>query len=115
MTFRAALEPPYYAVIFSATRTEDDNEYGETSARMEALAKTMPGYLGFEAVRNADGFGIAISYWESEEAISNWKRQAAHQHAQQRGRKEWYTDYCVHVARVERCLFASEQLTHHEH
>lgn len=95
-------EPPYYAVIFSAQRTEGDNGYGEMAARMQALAATMPGYLGFESARDEDGFGISVSYWESEDAIRNWKANAAHLAAQKRGREEWYEDYIVRVARVER-------------
>jgi len=92
----------YYAVIFSSRRTEGDNGYGEMAARMEELAATMPGYLGIESARGADGFGITVSYWESEEAMANWKKQAEHRIAQQRGRAEWYSDYTVRVAKVER-------------
>ena len=94
--------PPYYAVIFSSTRTEGDNGYGETADRMVELAATMPGYLGIESARGEDGFGITVSYWESEEAIANWKRQAEHLAAQKRGRADWYEDYIVRVAKVER-------------
>ena len=30
--------PPYYAVIFTSTRTEGDNNYGKTAQRMAELA-----------------------------------------------------------------------------
>ena len=72
------------------------------AARMVELAQTMPGYLGIEAARNADGFGITVSYWESEEAIANWKKNAEHLEAQRRGRAEWYSQFEVRVAKVER-------------
>jgi len=94
--------PPYYAVIFTARRAEGDHGYAEMAERMEALARTMPGYLGFEAARNEDGFGIAVSYWESEEAIANWKRNHDHLEAQRKGRADWYQDYTVRIAKVER-------------
>ncbi len=32
-------KPPYYAVIFTSTRTEGDNGYSETADRMVKLAK----------------------------------------------------------------------------
>jgi len=96
------MEPPYYAVVFSSRRTEGDNDYAETAARMDELAATMPGYLGIESARGADGFGITVSYWESEEAIANWKKHAEHLIAQRRGRGEYYSDYQVRVAKVER-------------
>lgn len=95
-------KPSYYAVIFTNQRAESDRGYQETAAAMEELAATMPGYVGFEAARGEDGFGIAVSYWESEEAIANWKRQVEHLAAQKRGRDEWYKDYTVRVARVTR-------------
>lgn len=95
-------KPPYYAVIFSSRRTEGDNGYDEMSAAMEKLVATMPGYLGVESARGADGFGITVSYWESEEAIANWKRNAEHLVAQKFGREKWYEDYVTRVAKVER-------------
>ena len=49
--FAKSLEPPYWAVIFTAQRTPGDDGYGETAALMEALAPTMPGYLGHELLR----------------------------------------------------------------
>lgn len=94
--------PPYYAVIFTAQRTPGDNGYAEMAARMEELAETMPGYIGIESARGEDGFGITVSYWESEAAIANWKRQAEHLEAQRQGRAEWYNEYTVRVAKVER-------------
>lgn len=97
-----AEKTPYFAVIFSAKRRDEDEGYGEMAALMEAQAKTMPGYLGFESARNADGFGIAVSYWENEENIANWKRQIDHLEAQKRGQEVWYENYDVRVARVER-------------
>jgi heme-degrading monooxygenase HmoA len=95
-------EPPYYAVIFSSLRTPGDNGYSEAAARMEELAKTMPGYLGMESARGPDGFGITVAYFESEEAIANWKKNAEHLEAQRKGRAEWYETYSVRVAKVER-------------
>lgn len=103
MTFAALPKPPYYAVIFTARRRADgDHGYAEAAARMEELARAMPGYLGFEAARNEDGFGIAISYWESEQAIANWKQNAEHLEAQSNGRAKWYEDYKVSIAKVDR-------------
>ena len=94
--------PPYYAVIFTNQRADGDHGYGAMAGRMEKLAKTMPGYLGFESARNEDGFGIAVSYWDTEDAIKAWKAKAEHLEAQQKGRADWYEDYIVRVAKVER-------------
>lgn len=95
-------EPPYYAVIFTSVRTEGDRGYSEAAARMEELAREVPGYLGIESARGADGFGITVSYWASEAAIAEWKRQVEHRAAQARGQREWYKHYEIRVAKVER-------------
>lgn len=95
-------DPPYYAVIFTSRRTAVEEGYGDTSARMIELAAQQPGFLGVESARGADGLGITVSYWESEEAIANWRRHAEHQLAQSRGRGEWYEEFVTRVAKVER-------------
>jgi heme-degrading monooxygenase HmoA len=100
--FASTPEPPYYAVIFSSLRQGEDNDYGATADRMVELAAQQPGYLGVESLRGADGFGITVSYWESEEAIKNWKRHAEHTAARERGRKEWYEHFELRIAKVER-------------
>jgi len=101
--FAKTPEPPYYAVIFSSLRTGIDGGYGLTARRMLELAAQQPGYLGAESARNADGFGITVSYWDSEAAISNWKSQAEHQAVQTLGRQVWYEHYELRIAKVERC------------
>ncbi|MFY9724793.1 MAG: antibiotic biosynthesis monooxygenase [Bryobacteraceae bacterium] len=107
--FASTPEPPYYAVIFTSVRTEGDRGYGETAARMEELAREVPGYLGIESARGADSFGITVSYWASESAIAEWKRQMEHRAAQTRGKREWYTHYEIRVAKVERAYGGSVQ------
>ena len=95
-------EPPYYAVIFTSRRTDIDDGYGAMSDRMLALAAQQPGYLGVESARGADGLGITVSYWASEEAISNWRAHAEHRVAQSTGNRKWYETFEVRVAKVER-------------
>ena len=95
-------EPPYYAVIFTSVRTEGDRGYGEMAERMVELARQQPGFLGVESVRGADGLGITVSYWSSEGSIAAWKAHAEHRIAQETGRRVWYADYELRVARVER-------------
>ncbi len=95
-------EPPYYAVIFTSRRRAGDHGYGETAERMVELAAQQPGFLGVESARDAQGFGITVSYWSSLEAIAAWKAHGEHRAAQERGRSTWYEDFTVRVARVER-------------
>ena len=95
-------EPPYYTVIFSSRRTPGDQGYERMAGRMAELAARQPGYLGMESARDADGFGITVSYWASLESIAAWKAVAEHRVAQEYGRTRWYEHYEVRIARVER-------------
>ncbi|WP_196804032.1 antibiotic biosynthesis monooxygenase [Marmoricola sp. URHB0036] len=94
-------DPPYTAVIFTSTRTEGDQGYGQMSSRMDELARQQPGYLGHESARD-DGVGITVSYWVDHAAAAAWKQVAEHLVAQQRGRSTWYADYTVRIATVDR-------------
>jgi heme-degrading monooxygenase HmoA len=93
--------PPYYAVIFTSIRNSDDGiAYGHTAERMVELAQQQPGYLGAESARN--DIGITVSYWDSLEAIRNWKMNTEHLVAQEMGQKAWYTAYQTRICKVER-------------
>lgn len=91
---------PYYAVIFTSTQTENLEGYAEMAANVENLAKQQPGFIGIDSARNA--IGITISYWESLEAIQQWKQHTDHLVAQRKGIKDWYAYYNVKICKVER-------------
>ena len=93
-------KPPYYAVIFTNLRTEEDQGYGEMADRMAELAKEQDGYLGLESARN--DIGISVSYWKDLESIKKWKDNLEHHVAQKKGRSIWYAEYKVRIAKVER-------------
>ncbi len=94
--------PPYYAVVFSSQRTgEDADGYGAMADRMWELAAKQPGFLGVETMHSEDGFGMTVSYWESLEAIRNWREQAEHKIAQAQGREKWYEKYKLRICLVE--------------
>jgi heme-degrading monooxygenase HmoA len=67
---------------------------------MVELASEQPGFLGVESVR--EDLGITVSYWESLEAIRNWKRNAEHLEAQRLGKEQWYSGFRVRIAKIER-------------
>lgn len=93
-------KPPYYAVIFTSLRTPNDNGYGDTADKMEALASQQPGFLGIESAR--EEVGITVSYWSSLEAIKEWKANSEHLQAQKGGRNLWYRDFTIRICKVER-------------
>lgn len=93
-------EPPYFAVIFTSERTEIEGGYSETADRMVELASEQPGFLGVESARSE--IGITVSYWKDLESIKNWKMNAEHTLAREKGRSEWYRAFKVRIAKVER-------------
>lgn len=100
--------PPYYAVIFTAQRTEGDDGYDAMAEAMYKLALEQPGCLGAESTRDASGLGITVSYFADEAAVANWRTNARHLVAQRLGKERWYSHYELRVAKVERAYAGPE-------
>jgi heme-degrading monooxygenase HmoA len=92
---------PYYAVTFTSVRTEGDNGYDEMANRMEELSANQAGFLGMEHAQSND-LSITICYWESLEAIANWKLNAEHKIAQAKGYETFYQAFATRICKVER-------------
>ncbi|PFM46867.1 antibiotic biosynthesis monooxygenase [Bacillus cereus] len=92
----------YYAVIFTSNLSNDTADYSIVADKMKDLAKQQPGFLGVESARDHSGLGITISYWESLEAIKNWKQNALHKEAKKRGREQWYENFHLRICLVEK-------------
>ena len=93
-------KPPYYAVIFTSTRTDGDRGYSKMAERMVELAAQQDGFLGIESAK--EDIGITVSYWTDLESIKNWKNNAEHLSAQKKGKTDWYKSFKVRIAKVER-------------
>jgi heme-degrading monooxygenase HmoA len=94
-------EPPYVAVVFTSTETDDSEGYADAADRMIELARRQPGFLGVDSARS-DGVGITVSYWTTDDAVLGWKRNLEHTRVREVGRARWYESYELRVARVER-------------
>lgn len=91
------------AVMFmSQRRGTDAPGYAAAAAAMDALAAVQPGYRGVDSARDADGFGITISWWADEAAAVAWRHHPAHAAMRDAGRDRWYDRYEVAVAPVVR-------------
>ena len=92
------------AVIFTSTRSvSSDAKYQEWSTRMEELVAKQPGYISHIGFRDAKTRqGVTISYFKDEESIRNWKALDEHLKAQNLGREEFYDEYCVRIAVINR-------------
>jgi len=96
-------KPPYYAVIFSSQRNgQGEADYEAAATRMFEVVQQQPGFLGAESTRDAEGFGITVAYFDSEENIRRWRNHSEHAATRERGKREWYEHFEVRVAKVER-------------
>lgn len=90
-----------YAVIFRAEFSAPDDEYETTAIKLRDLAISEYGCREF--IAHTEGRNeLAISYWDNEEQILNWKRDPVHLEAQRKGREKWYSTYTVQVLKVQR-------------
>jgi heme-degrading monooxygenase HmoA len=87
------------AVIFTSELSDDTDGYDEMAARMEALARAQPGFLGLESVREGRR-GITVSYWRDRDAVRAWGAHPEHRQAQRLGRERWYRTWSVCICIV---------------
>jgi heme-degrading monooxygenase HmoA len=90
-----------YAVIFKATVAELDDEYFRTAERLKDRAFKKYGCLDFVSVTEGDE-EIAISYWETEQHIRDWKNDPQHRLAQSMGWDKWYKSFSVEICEIVR-------------
>ncbi|AKJ12173.1 antibiotic biosynthesis monooxygenase [Streptomyces incarnatus] len=95
-------EPPYYAVVFTSTRTDDDPDgYRRTAEHLSRLVREVPGFLGEDFAHTPGGLAISVAYFRDLAGIERWRDHPAHLAAKRRGRERWYERYAIHIARVE--------------
>jgi heme-degrading monooxygenase HmoA len=93
----------YYAVIFSSQFSFEDHEgYSAMEAKMTELSSTQKGFRSMESVRDQSGKGITVSYWDSLEEISAWRKNSEHALAQKMGRDKFYGSFSIRICKVER-------------
>ncbi|MGW7380211.1 antibiotic biosynthesis monooxygenase family protein [Streptomyces sp. NPDC054794] len=97
-----AHETPYYAVVFTSVRTDEDGEgYARTAERLSELVQSIPGFLGEDSAHTPGGLAISVAYFRDLAGIDAWRHDARHREAKQYGREHWYERYSIHIARVE--------------
>jgi heme-degrading monooxygenase HmoA len=70
--------------------------------RMHALATAMPGFISYKDYTAADGENVTVVEFASAPEQLAWRNQAEHRQAQERGRREFFSEYQIQVCRVER-------------
>lgn len=88
-----------YAVIFKASVAEPDEDYSRMAQRLKELAFEKYGCLDFVSVTEGNK-EIAISYWETEQHILEWKNDPEHRKAQRLGQDKWYRSFSIEICEV---------------
>ncbi len=90
-----------YAVIFRAEIAELDAEYSAMAEKMRRIAINQYGCREFTSCTEGNT-EIAISYWDNESQIKEWRYNSEHLAAQGKGRSKWYKSYTVQVVKIAR-------------
>jgi heme-degrading monooxygenase HmoA len=89
-------------IFRSRLRPEHAGEYSAVAARMEALARTMPGFVSVKGYTAADGERVTIVEFADEEAQRAWREHPEHREAQRLGRERFYETFRIQICREER-------------
>jgi heme-degrading monooxygenase HmoA len=77
-------------------------EYLVLVARMNEIARTMPGYVSHKGFFADDGERVTIVEFEHEEGLRAWRTHPEHVAAQKLGREKYYSAYSVQICEVRR-------------
>jgi len=95
-------KPPYIAAVSTSIRTDVEEGYDKMNELTITELDSIEGYLGYEAFRDENGFGVNVSYWKDMESLKRWRDNTLHQKAQELGKEKWYKNYKLRICRVER-------------
>ena len=90
-------------VVFrNRLRPDVEADYGPRADEILELARQTPGFVSFKAFTADDGERLALSEFESEEAVRVWGAHLEHRKAQQEGRDRYYAEYTLQICSVSR-------------
>jgi len=93
------------AVIFEVNPLKGHkDEYLSIAANLKSELEKIKGFISierFQSIYNPDKI-LSLSFWESEEAIQQWRNLEVHRQAQSKGREYIFKDYHLRIAHVVR-------------
>ncbi|MEN9679982.1 MAG: hypothetical protein RLZ57_1111 [Actinomycetota bacterium] len=93
-----------YAVIFASKRTDSNSDlYYKHNDLLQEKIKNSPGYIKHFGIRHPETReGVTIAYFETLDAIKDWRDDLDHQNAKALAKTHFYESYSVEVVKVER-------------
>jgi len=90
-------------VIRTQLRADADvAAYEAAGARMDALVRTLPGFISAKDFASSDGDHISLVTFDSHDALLGWRNHPDHVEIQRLGRDQFYASYSVQVCEVVR-------------
>ncbi|HEY4784996.1 MAG TPA: alpha/beta fold hydrolase [Bacteroidales bacterium] len=93
------------AVIFEVIPAEGyKDEYLNIALRLKPELEKLKGFISierFQSIYHPEKI-LSLSFWESEEAIQEWRNLEKHRSAQSKGREYIFKDYHLRIAQVVR-------------
>lgn len=95
-------EQKTYAVIFSSKRLDDNYElYYQHNDALEAKIKSLPGYIKHFGIRHPETHqGVTVAYFDSLEAIDQWRKDEEHMAAKKLAKSHFYENYNLEITEV---------------
>lgn len=93
------------AVIFEVIPEDGhEDEYFDIASNLKMELKKIEGFISIERFRSINHSKkiLSLSFWESEEAIMEWRTLEMHRIAQSKGREYIFKNYRLSVAQVIR-------------
>ena len=93
------------AVIFEVIPTKDyKDDYLKIALTLKPELEKVNGFISierFQSIYNPEKI-LSLSFWESEEAIQQWRNLEMHRNAQSKGRNYIFKEYQLRIAQVIR-------------
>lgn len=93
------------AVIFEVwPKPEYRDKYLELAATMRKAVEEIEGFISVERFQSIveEEKMLSLSFFESHDALDEWRNLATHRVAQKIGRSEFFIDYRLRIANIER-------------
>jgi len=91
-----------YAVIFKSKRQDANQDlYYQHDSALEEKIKSLTGYIKHSGIRHPETRqGVTIAYFDSLNAIDNWRKDSDHMDAKKLAKSDFYENYSVEITEV---------------
>ena len=98
----SASEEKLYAVIFRSKRQDANSDlYYEHNDKLDEKIRSLKGYVKHSGMRHPETReGVTIAYFDSLDAINQWRKDEEHLDAKKLAKSHFYENYSVEITEV---------------